>query len=482
MIAQLSADKPTLKILLYTDDTDMDFDAPFLGLGEMVKRLHAHAPTFANLETTLVCRNRNQNADHKLDDVLNREAQTGKPFDEIWFFGLKQANTQQQLFSNSHGGPHNTLDAGEIAVLEQWMSARNGGHGGGVLMTGDHSNPAPPTLLEANLNSFIGLGRAIGHSVPRAGALRSWEGPPTRQAADSFSTIASFGSQGDRFPQYLTLRNVNLDGDRDDQGQPHPLFFYNQDEYISVFPDHHHEGAVVLPEVFDLQEWPNGPNGQVLPQVVALGIDKRRQKQLNVIATYNGDLANVGRIVADSTWHHYANANLEGFQHPAPVGTHSDRIGQFYGNLALWLAPLSKRKAMARAMNWQLARYTLLLEGTGYPEYTGKVASALINRVASPCEVHELLRVLPPSQAPALEAAALAGDVAASARLFLGHVIEGYHREMLRESAPQDDVALEAAPTTIDGLIEMAYRNALQEQETRLRDSLAALTSLHNND
>lgn len=481
MTAQLFANKPDLRILIYTDDNDMNFDMPFLGLGEMDKRLKAHAPTFANLETVLVCRNQNQNADNKLDDVLNTAAQEGKPFDEIWFFGLKQANTDQ-LFGQSHGGPNNKLDDGELEALRQWMSTQNGGHGGGVLMTGDHGHPAPQRLREPNLDPFIGLGRAIGHSVPRAGALRSWEGPPTRELADSYSTIASFGSEGDRFPQHLTLRNVNLDGDLDDEGQPHPLFFYNQEQYIRVFPDHHHEGAVVIPEILDPQEWPNGPNGQVLPQVVALGIDKRRQEQLNIIATYNGDSANVGRIVADSTWHHYANVNLEAFEHPAPIGSESDQIGQFYGNLALWLAPRNKRLQMARAMSWHLARYTLLLEETGNPEYTGNVAHALINRVASPCEVHELLLMLPPPQVPALEAAALAGDVATSAKLFLGHVIEGYQREMIRENETEHGAILEATPTTIDGLIETAYRNTLREQETRLRDRLAALTALHNND
>ncbi len=492
MTAQLSTPKPTLRILLYTDAHE--FDEDFLGLSKMKERLKAHEPAFAVLEPILVCRNDKQNADNKLDDILREAQGNGEPFDEIWFFGLQQANTQTPLFGSSHDGPFNELTDNEIAALRQWMGTENGGHGGGVLMTGDHSGTAPGRLRDTNLsNRFLGLGRAIGHAVPRAGALRTWEGSPTAQAGDTFSTITSFGNQGDRFPQHLNLLNVNGDGDPDENGQPHPLFFYSQDEYIRVFPDHHHEGAVSIPQTFDQQEWPDGPFGQqVRPHVVAQSVDIRRGQQLNIIATYNGDLANVGRIVADSTWHHYTNVNLDGFEHPAPIGSESDQIGQFYGNLAMWLAPRSKREEMARAMNWQLARYTLLLERTGNAEQIGNVAHSLINRTASPCEVNELLRVLPPPQAPAFEAAALTGNVAASVELFLGNLLKGYHNEiLLTQAEPNNGGALELAPTlngtsvavpaTVDDLINAAYQETLAQEQTRLSDRLAKLTSLHNN-
>ena len=494
MAAQLAAQKPTIKILIYTDNPAMENDDSFFGLQSMRERLLSHAPRFAKLQTTTVCRSSSDqnHADNKINVVLDREVQqTGQPFDEIWFFGIHQANQNAPQPSSFREGPACELDANEVAALNQWMSAQNGGQGGGVLMTGDHANRSPfglvlnndgPCGAPAPNTTDMGLGRAIGRCVPRAGALRLWEGPPTTSPNDSFSTLSSLtGDQNDRFPQHLTLRNVTPHGDLDENGQPHPLFFYRQGDFIRVFPDHHHEGAVVIPDVLDPDQWPDGPNGQVRPQVVALGTDQRRDRSLNIVATYNGDLAGVGRIVADSTWHHYINANLGGFFHPAPIGSEADQIGQFYGNLATWLAPRSKRIQMARAMCWELSRYTLQQEGRGDPERLGVVAHSLLDRVASPCEIHELLLALPPLEAPVLEAVAAFERPATSAKLFLGYVIDGYHQTM--SGVQTEGLQLNGTapvPSTVEGLIETAFKNTVEAQETRLRDRLAALGSIQN--
>ena len=487
MSAQLSADKPTIKILLYTDDPQISPSnkvGEFLGLGSMIERMQQHTPAFAGLDTKWVSRNSKDHADNKINVVLAREVEeTGQPFDEIWFFGLHQANTEKFSLGAFRGGRESELNATEVAALEQWMSTRDGFHGGGVLMTGDHANATPPKLIPSPESpcgdtsagaSFLGLGRAIGRCVPRAGLLRKWEGPPT--VLDSFSTIVGSGFQLDDVPQKLDLRNVNLDGDPDGNGQPHPLFFYRAGESIELFPDHAHEGAVIIPAAFDAAVWPSGPKGQTQPQVVAFGRDKRRDKPLNIVATYNGDLAGVGRIVAHSTWHHYMNLNLRGFPNPGPIGSPSDQIGQFYANLAIWLAPRSKRTQMARAMCWELARYTLLLEERADPGHLGDVANSVLLRVASPCEIHELLQVLPPIEHGGLPPATAAVDSDQPSReLFLGVVLDTYHQVMVQAEDEDEGVADEAEADDVDQLIKVAFKRTFNEQETRLRKKLEAV-------
>ena len=411
----LAPEKPTIKILIYTDDPQIaltnDF-GQFFGLGSMKDRLLAHKPTFATVDFKWFSRNSSadNHADNKLNDILSSEH-----FDEIWFFGMHQCNTNNFSLAARQGGPHSELEEDEIAALTEWMRIREDGYGGGgILMTGDHANENPLYgLASTNGNhanpaaseEFLGIGRALGRGVPRAGALRKWEGPPTYHSDGSLSTISKGGFQSDRLPQQLELGPVDVNGDPDPDGQPHPLFFYKEGRFIEFFPDHAHEGAVVVPDeaaLDDHDRWPcDASERQVLPQVVAFGRDARKpDDRVNIIATYNGDRAGVGRIVADSTWHHYTNLNLRGFPHDAAQGSESDQIGQFYANLAVWLAPKCKRQAMARLMFWELAPYILptLLEEGEDAESTGATQPPMLSMAASPCELHELMQVYTPTE------------------------------------------------------------------------------------
>jgi len=429
MTAPILAARPTIKILLYTDDPNaITIGNNLLGLSSMVERLNAHAPVFADVSTKWVSRSSDDNhhADNKLNVVMRREVEeTGEPFDEIWFFGLHQANTKRFSLGAFRGGPQSELGGDEVEVLERWMKV----DGGGVLMTGDHNNPVPPNWLR-NRNGrcadsvenpeLLGLGRAIGRCVPRAGELRKWDGPPSSGDADCVNTLTNSGLQTDRVPQSLTYEFVNADGEPDPHGQPHPLFFYRPGTFIDIFPDHRHEGALVIPDVADRAVWPVGPAGQPKPCIVAFGIDRRTDKKTGLVSAYDGDRAGVGRIVADSSWHHYANINLKGFPHPAPPDSCSDKIGQFYGNLAIWLAPLRKRRQMAQVMYRELADYTFLLEQHDDPNRIGEIAHSLLRRSTSPCEIHELLRAL--------------GEP-------LGTLLHSYHQSMIR--AAQENVPVE---------------------------------------
>ena len=475
-------EKPTIKILLYTDNPKIaetnDF-GQFFGLGSMIARAEAHAPTFATLDFRWVCRNPNDDspAANKLDDVLRRES-----FDEIWFFGLHQSNTDQVSLLLRRGGPESELDEDEIAALTEWMGNREDGCGGGILMTGDHASENPLNgVASTNGNNgdpapeFLGLGRALGFAVPRAGALRKWEGPPTYHPNDSLSTIFNGGLQQDRAPQQLELRTVNLNGDPDASGQPHPLFYYREGRFIEVFPDHPHEGAVITPDEatpLDRDVWPVNASGtQVRPQVVAFGRDARRPDDpLNIIATYNGDLTGVGRIVADSTWHHYMNLNLRGFPHPAPENSPSDQIGQFYANLAVWLAPKCKRQAMARLMFWELARYTLLLEEESDAESTGVTAQSVLTMAASPCEVHELIQVYTPAEVAELYGA---GKIQLpSKEKLIGWVVKSYH-DVIREAGS----AIDPEAIDVTSVVNAGFRRAFREHRGHTRDTLRTLST-----
>jgi hypothetical protein len=332
--------------------------------------------------------------------------------------------------------------------------------------------------------NFLGLGRAIGHCIPRAGLLRNWDGPPTSRPIDNFSTLVGRGGQLDRFPQQLLLRNLNADGDPDPEGQPHPLFFYKPDQFIDVFPDHGHEGSVVIPETLDAS-WPAGPNGQTQPQVIAFGRDRRNDRVLNIVAAYNGDLAGVGRIVADSTWHHYMNLNLSGFEDPPPLGSVSDRIGQFYANLAVWLAPRRKRIAMAQAMTWKLALYTLRLEPPHNLQSIGDTAELALFKVASSCETHEMMQALLPKQSEVINASAAEtnSDLGHLHKLFLSNVLDQYHREIRRveiESRSADASAANgSASRDANALIEAAFAKTLREHANQMYRKLDLLKTRH---
>ena len=449
MTAQIVAKRPTIKILLYTDDPNVISQGTnLLGLSSMIDRLKAHPPAFADLSVKWVSRSSDSqhHADNKLNVVMAREIEeTNEPFDEIWFFGLHQANTERFSLGVFRGGPESELDAQEVEALEKWMKIENGSGGGGVLMTGDHNNPAPPNLLQSTNGrvaqtvetpELLGLGRALGCWVPRAGALRKWEGPPSSQSDQNLSTLASTEFQTDRVPQGLIHERVNDAGEPDPQGQPHPLFFYQPRTFINVFPDHRHEGKLVIPDLSNEDVWPTGPTGQPKPCVVASGTDARDGKRINLVTAYDGDRAGVGRIVADSSWHHYVNMNLMGFPHPAPANSNSDKIGQFYGNLAVWLAPKHKRRQMAQAMYLELGDFTQLMEPQSESIQTGEVAYSLLERAASACEVHELLRAFE-SEQPASSVEKPVKSVGAKKQA-LGALLGAYHRERVRAERATD--------------------------------------------
>lgn len=411
-------DKPTIKILLYTDAPKLVTrrrTGPF-SLGRMIQHLEGHSPAFARFDIRLESRYRNNSftADNKLHDLLEAEARAGAPFDQIWFFGIHQINKTSPNVGLGGGTRESELTAEEVTALTTWMED----HQGGVLVTGDHANERPPDAISEDPNPlcpdttrserFLSLGRALGRCIPRAGKMRDWEGDPTADRGHSFNTnvtvsgirIDDPGLQRDRLPQQISLQLFDENGRPADIGQPHPLFFYRDERSIQFLPDHMHEGAIQVPPNLDDESiWKRNTHGfQPQPQIVATGIDADRGTRIGVIAAYDGTAVNVGRIVADSSWHHYFNINLENLMFPGLPDSPADQIGQFYANLAIWLCPTAKRQQMADAMVQWVANNPVVLEVFGPTATekrsallgTGGAALGVLKRVAAPCEIHEL--------------------------------------------------------------------------------------------
>ncbi len=415
-----TAEKPTIRILLYTDDPELVVEqtGPPFGLGAMIDQIRSHPLAFANVLPVLKSRYPNHTAMpvKKIDTLLEEAEDRNEPFDQVWFFGIHQINKTNFRLRVGGGGPESELDRAEVAALRTRMD-----RGVGVLVTGDHANERPvdavdnpdsPCPDEARGEQYLGLGRALGRCIPRAGMMRDWEGDPTSDPRRSFNTqVVTFGTsltqrafQQDPVPQQLILKTFNERGKPALEGRPHPLFFYRQGEAILLFPDHLHEGAVCVPEKLKEELWPRAERFQPKPRVVAYGVDKRNARKLKLIAVYDGDIAGAGRIVADSTWHHYFNTNLTAFPARSAPLTAADQIGQYYANLVLWLTPRAKRSQMAHAMTLWISRQPELAELVGpNPSkrmsdvlFTGGLSMKYLAEVASDCEIHELLQMVVP--------------------------------------------------------------------------------------
>jgi len=414
--------EPTIKILLYTDDPTLVVRqiAKDFGLGSMISHLETHQLAFANISITLKSRYPQLTAKpvQRINRLLEDEEKT-EAFDQVWFFGVHQINKKSFSLGIGGGGPDSELDKDEVEALRIRMDAGRLG----VLVTGDHANHRPPDAVEnenspcadeARRERFLGLGRALSRCIPRAGQLRDWEGEPTANPRHSINTqVVMFAAnidtetrfQEDQVPQQLILKTFNDAGRPSREGHPHPLFLYKKGGAIQLFPDHLHEGETTIPKELN-NEWITVNGIRPKPRIIAFGLDKRNGKKFKLMAAYDGDAVDAGRIVADSSWHHYFNENLRNFPPQSRVGLPADQIGQFYANLVLWLTPKHKRKKMADTMSLWLAQQPTIAELAGpVPSQhidimvnTGRMAKLLLAEVASDCEIHELLQMIVPDR------------------------------------------------------------------------------------
>ncbi len=382
----------TIRILIYTDTTDISLvaDDGTKRVTILKQLLETKRLAFAEFKLDVI--NRFQDftdpSKPKIPQKLTRKLL--EEFDEVWFFGLYQREVPGP-FEVTFGGPDNELDDEEVKELESWMAS------GGVLISGDHSLYEPGGNETDPLDSYLCLGRALGHRVPRAGQLRKWEGPPTVHFESSFNTLVRTNLdsernpdlQNDILPQTLVLVSETP------QGMPHRIFL-GKEQTITIFPDHLHEGEVEIPKRLNKQ-WPpievDDEKKTVRPVVIAYGCDKRSCDSTPVLAVYDGNMVGVGRIAADSSWHHYLNINLQAWA-DGSQDTTLDLMAQFFHNLALYLAPLSKRQRMSRELFTWLLRHPEVQEERGNnPLAVGRVALQYLSKITTGCEISELLQV-----------------------------------------------------------------------------------------
>lgn len=301
-------------------------------------------------------------------------------YDQVWMFGF-------------NGGAF-TMNNNELAALTLFMN-----QGGGVFATGDHA----------------AVGRQMCGGLPRVRHMREWasipmggEAPST--AVNRIDTVVDPGSnnlyefddQGDDVPQRI-YPNYKVTGATNTtwNATVHPLMMlpgapinrtnnsgFTKD--LDVLPDHPHESVCyatptgVLNGAYSVQgqnfaEYqPSVADGSVRvgAEIVAYAVSGGRSvippggtawkppvrpQMFGVISAYDGRLAQPyggqtqrpGRIVCDSTWHHYVNVNLDGtstgrtglFQLQNGVlvpGPQLLKIYAYYRNIVRWLQPANR--------------------------------------------------------------------------------------------------------------------------------------------
>jgi hypothetical protein len=265
-------------------------------------------------------------------------------------------------------------EAGALAAITVFMQ-----NGGGVFATGDHAD----------------LGAAMCKDIPRVRNMRRWVGKdgvdvPSASGKDRITTnlpgrsdvagsndVYEIVDQQDQFPQRLFVNYLTVAGG---DGAAHPVLqIPAANRAIEVFPDHPHEGECIIPTDLTTKladgstdEWPADPAGnRILPEMVALtmshgnGADGKAPvvpRAFIAIAAYDGQLANVGRVITDATWHHFVNINIKpGFSQIG--GRDLIDIHQYYRNLATWLMPKSFRMcARVMLIRDELRRFPLAEE------------------------------------------------------------------------------------------------------------------------
>jgi len=389
--------------------------------------------------------------------TIGRRTQTLADFDVVMFF------------STEFGEPDLDTHLAEADAIARFMEA-----GGGFFATGDHSN----------------LGAPLCGVIPRVRSMRRWwsqtgpngepEAPPvfgstrhdtTRPGADG---VTNFEDQSDDVPQPikpklymagfapgLHLGKVRM--------LPHPLLC-SPDGRITVLPDHMHEGSCEVPDNLaartftldgaEVREYPDyvpddAPAGYVpqplAPEVVATGEvldgvttppldpehhptdpDAADGRVFGVIGAWDGHRVGKGRVVVDSTWHHFFDINLSGDRHledndlpeqhlqklfgfyvPSDDGTREPNaayrmIMAYFRNIVYWLIPAGRRGEFFWPVLDEILRHSRMREelaaiAGGFEQlrlehylYFGQLADRYFAQARGHCATFEFLIKLPP--------------------------------------------------------------------------------------
>lgn len=435
-----------VKILMLVD-TGVSYNQFYFGLSEVLDTLRDNPEWWVNFEVTRAHRQTDPNppqagtpawdlyAPHHENFRFDQPGFDIDDYDQVWFFGFNR-------------GAAGALEEEELAILFRWMD-----QGGGVFATGDHAN----------------LGEALCSRIPRVRNMRKWSlgGPdpaPIATGPDRHDTLRkghdyaatptdesefyTFDDESDDVPMRIRLRwyvHHHCHGGHHHhfhrhwywpyfwRRSPHPVLC-GKDGPIRILPDHPHEGEVVVPENLDevlgfgdysAPEYPKLGSAPLAPEIIAWarvqddhtadsfkGVCNARE--FGAIGAYNGHCVNVGRVVVDSTWHHWFDVNLtgrmelftdtpgnidetgdprklQGFNNTLQGRKALERIRNYYRNVAIWLSPKDRLRCMAARGLWNaLRRYPLVADlSVHHPIWVnGHHAIDVLGKYAGQCQVH----------------------------------------------------------------------------------------------
>jgi len=458
-----------VRILMYADGI-VRFSGGLFGGLQHVQTLLESRPYF-NVDFDITTAHRDGDGGSPLRltdlDILNK-------FDEIWFFGIKSDPNLTQA---------------EVDVLDKFMEKS-----GGVLVTGDHGN----------------LGKGIAGQITRAGEMRQYPAPGSgpresnttlEEGPDENSTFNEF-DQSDDCPQ--TIRYIRFPvatplGFKW-RFSPHPLLC-GPDGPIDVFPDHGHEGEAVVPAITPQNtKWPTKNGHQETPFVIAKGLIKdpdaiKHGQEIGLVSAYNGHNVDVGRIVADSSWHHWFDINLLGvFNPPSPYAGFDatprgqialKKIESYFLNCGVWLAPAGKQAEMRNAAWWSILWTDNIAElSTEAPlRYLGEQAINALSLRASSCAAINWILDSPTfkEEIPRREWSRLAQQFQLFNLPFEQYVAGGILRQLLLNLGPSNPSCPFPTDAPPDEVLEQQINAGVKEGLSALKSQLSAETSLLSN-
>lgn len=287
------------------------------------------------------------------------------PYDVLWLFGYEGWNYGTVPYGSAIGPD-------EVAAIANFMKS-----GGGVFAVGDHA----------------GMGSLMCGQIPRVRSMRNWfgrasdipAGCPTTAIDYSGATVSAVNRPGESGnPVPGVARADTLQANPSDSATPGQFQFDDQSDAIpqtltfvpaepphsilqgpngpiNRYPDHMHEGEVVTPSSLSetvtiggqsFVEYPAIGSYQPVPGIIATGnivaghttLVEGASCEINnfttdntptvattigILCVYDGRGVGVGRVVTDSSFHHYLDLNLIG----DPCGSSPDRTQGFAGGL-----------------------------------------------------------------------------------------------------------------------------------------------------
>ncbi len=446
---------------------------PDFGIGKAVEAIRAGGPSYAHVVVDLARRDQvgNQMDAFAVNPAANQTNLTAKYrglrfdhaangsrtsdlslqiitlYDQIWVFGFAPVGDRTLA-----------VDDDELQALTRWMDERNGG----VFATGIAGT----------------MGATLAMRIPRVSTMRHWAKSAAPSPSKRTKGLRSgVRPSGGRPPQdgHLQLPRTQVrDGGLLLSSIPHPVLCGGSElGLIDVLPDRSHEswvyedadvavdgttptGTAEYPMVGATWEMPRAiswASTAANPTTAESGLDRTLpetasapERKFAFIGVYDGHQSGVGRVVVDSTWHHWMDINLLGLkaaatsamaEQPTLAGARAksearqaianyEKIVRYFVNIAIWLAPPSKQRSMLYAATWRAingAEVSRSLAATTATDALGSLAADALARQVGPCQLDDWVCHFPFEGPPRQQRLALPLDQALRDDI-LGHLVK----------------------------------------------------------